>query len=243
MSQTPKRLPYCERRRPAILVREAASDLQCSEAQILNLIGQEKIGVCHIAVGRKVNGHRERISYVISEHVAALMKRKQLGEINPPQREIPMAKRFGARLRLCRGELSQAEFARILGLPNQATYHRYEAGRIPKLETLCGLARRLGISLDQILGNVPLKSVRKNSAPSRDCRLQSAKAMLRSCGLSYRKAAPFLGAVTYQHVSEGLNGRRESERLLQRIAALTPADLGEAPKKEAHITLKLRRAK
>ena len=42
------------------------------------------------------------------------------------------------------------------------------------------------------------------------------KVTLKSRGWSYRSAAPVLG-VTYQHLSEVLNGKRQSARLLKRV--------------------------
>ena len=47
----------------------------------------------------------------------------------------------------------------------------------------------------------------------------TAKRLIKARGWSYRRAAPVLG-VTYQHLSEVLNGRRASRRLLSRIASL-----------------------
>lgn len=67
------------------------------------------------------------------------------------------SERFGERLKHYRGKLSQAEFARFLGVPNQSTYHRYEAGRIPKAEILNDWSSRIGITLDQLLGNAPFQ--------------------------------------------------------------------------------------
>lgn len=51
---------------------------------------------------------------------------------------------------------------------------------------------------------------------------RSAKSQLKAKGWSYRRAARVLGR-SYQHVSEVLNGRRTSQRLLNDIAALPPA--------------------
>ena len=48
---------------------------------------------------------------------------------------------------------------------------------------------------------------------------ERAKVTLKRRGWSYRAAAPALG-VTYQHLSEVLNGHRESRRLLKRISKL-----------------------
>lgn len=48
---------------------------------------------------------------------------------------------------------------------------------------------------------------------------QTAKRTLKTSGWSYRRAAPVLG-VSYQHLSEVLNGRRQSRRLLAKIGTL-----------------------
>lgn len=50
--------------------------------------------------------------------------------------------------------------------------------------------------------------------------LRKAKAHLAEIGLSYRKAAPLTG-VTYQYLSDVLNGHRVSIRLTRKIMALT----------------------
>ncbi len=47
--------------------------------------------------------------------------------------------------------MSQAEFAKFIGVPNQATYQRYEAGRIPRPPVLHQIAIRLGIEVDELL--------------------------------------------------------------------------------------------
>lgn len=49
--------------------------------------------------------------------------------------------------------------------------------------------------------------------------LERLKVKLKEAGLSYRKAAPQLG-VTYQYLSDVLNGKRASIRLTKRIATL-----------------------
>jgi len=48
---------------------------------------------------------------------------------------------------------------------------------------------------------------------------ERAKVTLKSRNWSYRAAAPQLG-VSYQHLSEVLNGRRQSRRLLARVMGL-----------------------
>lgn len=55
--------------------------------------------------------------------------------------------------------------------------------------------------------------------PTRPMSPAAAKRALKSKGWSYRTAAPALG-VCYQHLAFVLTGRRESRRLLTRIAAL-----------------------
>jgi len=51
---------------------------------------------------------------------------------------------------------------------------------------------------------------------------EQAKHKLKKEGLTYRTAGPKLG-VTYQHLSEVLNGKRRSRKLLGKIARLKPA--------------------
>lgn len=51
----------------------------------------------------------------------------------------------------------------------------------------------------------------------------TAKRTLKARGWSYRRAAPILG-VTYQHLSEVLNGKRHSRRLLDAVIALPIAE-------------------
>ena len=57
-----------------------------------------------------------------------------------------MKKVFGERLRALRGDRSQSEFATLLGIANQPTYARYEAGRIPKEPILSALAAKLSVT-------------------------------------------------------------------------------------------------
>lgn len=63
-----------------------------------------------------------------------------------------------ANLKAIRGEASQADFAKVLGIANQVTYHRYESGRVPKAEILHEISDRLGISLEELLS--PISSMR-----------------------------------------------------------------------------------
>lgn len=62
-----------------------------------------------------------------------------------------LEQQFSERLRKLRGKFSQAEFCRFLGLSSQATYARYEAGRIPSGEVLLQMASRIGITVDELL--------------------------------------------------------------------------------------------
>lgn len=55
-----------------------------------------------------------------------------------------------------------------------------------------------------------------------DFKIAQAKVTLKSLGWSYRRVSPKLG-VTYQHLSEVLNGRRSSRRLLRAIQNLPVA--------------------
>lgn len=61
------------------------------------------------------------------------------------------SKILSANLRGARGNRSQAEFARILGIKHQQTYHNYEAGQPPKGDVLLQIARRLGTTCEKLL--------------------------------------------------------------------------------------------
>ena len=73
---------------------------------------------------------------------------------------------FSEKLKLLRGELKQAEFARRIGLP-QNSYSRYESGeRIPDIDILSRLASKLRVSSDWLLGldgeeNLPLAAIQQ----------------------------------------------------------------------------------
>lgn len=66
-----------------------------------------------------------------------------------------LPKKFSHRLRSLRGGKTQAEFAKQLGISNVVTYHRYEAGRIPKMEILKTLADKLQIDVNELFGMPP----------------------------------------------------------------------------------------
>lgn len=52
---------------------------------------------------------------------------------------------------------------------------------------------------------------------------ERARVELKRKGYSYRSAAPLLD-VTYQHLSEVLNAKRESRRVMQKIQNLPPLE-------------------
>jgi len=62
-----------------------------------------------------------------------------------------LSNNFAAALKNARGDRSQAEFSRLLGLKHQQTYQAYEAGRVPDGETLYQIATKLGITFDELL--------------------------------------------------------------------------------------------
>jgi transcriptional regulator with XRE-family HTH domain len=62
-----------------------------------------------------------------------------------------LRKHFGEALKRARGSRSQAEFARLLGIPSQQTYQRYERGLIPAGDILHRIATRLGVTIDGLL--------------------------------------------------------------------------------------------
>lgn len=66
-------------------------------------------------------------------------------------RNTTLQQLFALRLKTARGNLSQAEFARFLGIKHQQTYQRYEGGQIPSGDILHQIAFRLGVKLDDLL--------------------------------------------------------------------------------------------
>lgn len=62
---------------------------------------------------------------------------------------------FPSVLKRLRGDKSQAETARLCGIP-QSSYTRYEAGTVmPKHDALCKIATHYGITLDRMLTAAP----------------------------------------------------------------------------------------
>lgn len=55
---------------------------------------------------------------------------------------------------------------------------------------------------------------------------EQAKSRLKRGGWSYRSIAPLLG-VSYQHLCEVLNGRRQSRRLLRAISGVKKREVAD----------------
>lgn len=66
-----------------------------------------------------------------------------------------LARNFAESLRSARGNRSQAEFARYLGIKHQQTYQAYESGRVPDGETLHQISSKLGVTIDALLSGGP----------------------------------------------------------------------------------------
>jgi transcriptional regulator with XRE-family HTH domain len=63
-----------------------------------------------------------------------------------------MKNKFGARLRMLRGDTSQREFVREFSI-KQTTYSSWERGiKEPPIETVCQIALRFGVSIDWLFG-------------------------------------------------------------------------------------------
>lgn len=69
-----------------------------------------------------------------------------------PDIRNPIRDRFAARLRGVRGQMTQAEFAQLLGI-SRSGYSHYESGRLePNLQLLWSIGERTGVSIDYLLG-------------------------------------------------------------------------------------------
>ena len=62
-----------------------------------------------------------------------------------------ISQNFSRALLAARGDRTQAEFARLLGIANQQTYQRYEKGLVPSGEILFHIATKLGVTVDTLL--------------------------------------------------------------------------------------------
>jgi transcriptional regulator with XRE-family HTH domain len=63
---------------------------------------------------------------------------------------------FSSNLRKARGESTQSDFAKWLGINSQQTYRNYEGGRIPSAPKLGIISKQIGVSVDDLLyGEVP----------------------------------------------------------------------------------------
>lgn len=56
---------------------------------------------------------------------------------------------------MLRGDRTQADFARFLGLKSQATYANYESGRVPRPKVLSQIAGKLGLNPAYLLEPMP----------------------------------------------------------------------------------------
>ena len=75
-----------------------------------------------------------------------------------------------------RGNRSQAEFAQFLGLSSQQTYRNYEAGRIPKPETLQQIAVKLHLDPTDLLSKDLFREEPGSASALRDAPIQEADA-------------------------------------------------------------------
>lgn len=79
-------------------------------------------------------------------------------------------------LRKARGERSQAEFARFLGFEHQATYQRYEQGRIPDADILYQMANRLGVTMEELLAGGKDLQLREGENIREECEVWKRRA-------------------------------------------------------------------
>jgi transcriptional regulator with XRE-family HTH domain len=78
-------------------------------------------------------------------------ERYQLGNTNAIPNYKIFVRAFSDNLKALRGDIPQAQFAKILNIPNQVTYHRYEHGRVPKRDLLAKIAKAIGATVDELI--------------------------------------------------------------------------------------------
>lgn len=122
---------------------------------------------------------------------------------------------FGPNLRALRGESSQAEFAKLLGLANQVTYHRYENGRVPRAEVLQQIADRVGLTVNDLLS--PLSPETIDAFQNRGT-IESSKSgdpMIDACAPMYRAVGELVNDVNVKRLQAAFDlGRASDEELL-----------------------------
>ena len=96
---------------------------------------------------------------------------------------------FVNRLVSLRGMRSKAAFARDLGIAPQV-YQRYEDGRIPSPEILARIADRCKVTVDHLLGRVPISAPASASA-SESPSLPSPPQLLREPRAEYTTAPDY----------------------------------------------------
>ncbi len=162
-----------------------------------------------------------------------------------PQPELTeMARAFSTNLKAIRAARSQLEFAKLLGIATQVTYHRYEHGRIPPAAVLARLAAILGATVDELLA--PMSQERaaqigaqfyspvEEQSQSFAERLQG---LMQAQGLTQIQLAKTLG-VTQSAVSNYLNGRIPPTKTFLKLARLfgkTPSELFEGEQAKSSV--------
>src|SRR6202044_3268177 len=121
-----------------------------------------------------------------------------------------------------RGDRSQAEFARFLGILSQATYQRYERGRVPDGMVLHQIATRLGVKMESLLSGEPAKGD-TNYAPTMIIERESgrrslAKDRLDSLYTSIETLSR--GLRYYDEAGERLEASKALEGLARELTAL-----------------------
>ncbi len=74
---------------------------------------------------------------------------------------------FFTRLREVRGDLSQREFAKSIGITSQQTYANYEKGRLPKTPIIQKIAQQYGVNMEWLISGSPPKYTKGSDAVKR----------------------------------------------------------------------------
>lgn len=131
-------------------------------------------------------------------------------------------KLFSDTLKRLRGTVSQAEIARLCGIP-QSSYTRYESGAVtPKHDALCKIAMHYGLTVDQLLagGEEPRRSTPGSLLPESAADHATARRLAApSITLTQRERVAQLAVAGYDAASSR-HKAAQYETLMQHVAGV-----------------------
>jgi len=118
-------------------------------------------------------------------------------------------------LKALRGEHKKADFARKLGL-SAPVYQRYEDGRMPRADVLSDIAKRLNLTVEQLISE-PM-SLTRETRGDQACKVLACEAADRTDPTSLTRETR--GAASSCRYPEGCDLEAELGKVKERLAAM-----------------------